>query len=113
MNLLLLLEACGGAHWLARRCESYGHQVKLIPAQYVKPYVKTNKNDFIDADASTEASCAQICVLSLQKSELAQHVQLSEKSEQGYLKERTACMNEDWFNSSRVWDKFLREGTTT
>ena len=39
------MEACGGAHWLARRCESYGHQVRLIPAQYVKPYVKTNKND--------------------------------------------------------------------
>jgi len=31
--VIIAMEACGGAHWLARRCESYGHQVKLIPAQ--------------------------------------------------------------------------------
>ncbi|KOE85778.1 hypothetical protein ACX03_12990 [Vibrio parahaemolyticus] len=42
------MESCGGSHWLARKCQSYGHVVKLTPAQYVKPYVKTNKNDFID-----------------------------------------------------------------
>ncbi len=52
----IAMEACGGCHWLARKCASYGHQIKLIPAQYVKPYVKTNKNDFIDADAIAEAA---------------------------------------------------------
>ena len=38
------MEACGGSHWLARKCQEFGHKVLLIPPQYVKPYVKTNKN---------------------------------------------------------------------
>ena len=53
---LIAFEACGGAHWLARVCQRHGHQTKLIPPQYVKPYVKGNKNDFIDADAIPEAA---------------------------------------------------------
>lgn len=48
---LIAMLACCGAHWLARKCQEYGHQVKLIPPQYVKPYVKAHKNDFIDAAA--------------------------------------------------------------
>ncbi len=87
------MEACGGAHWLARRCESYGHQVKLIPAQYVKPYVKTNKNDFIDADAIAEASMRPNMRFVSPKSELAQVCTVVRKIRAGYLKERTACMN--------------------
>ena len=39
----------------AARCEKQGHDVKLIPAQFVKPFVKSNKNDFIDAEAIAEA----------------------------------------------------------
>jgi transposase len=50
------MEACGGSHWLARKCQEFGHKVKLKPPQYVKPYVKTNKNDYIDADAIAEAA---------------------------------------------------------
>ena len=52
----IAMEACGGSHWLARKCQEFGHKVLLIPPQYVKPYVKTNKNDFIDADAIAEAT---------------------------------------------------------
>jgi len=47
------MESCGGSHWLARKCQEFEHKALLIPPQYVKPYVKTNKNDFIDADAAT------------------------------------------------------------
>jgi transposase len=50
---LIGMEACGGAHFLARALREQGHEVRLIPAQYVKPYVKTNKNDYIDAEAVT------------------------------------------------------------
>ncbi|HHX8603710.1 transposase [Vibrio alginolyticus] len=39
----IAFEPCGGAYWLARKCSVYGHQVRLIPPQYVKPYVKGNK----------------------------------------------------------------------
>ena len=66
------MESCGGSHWLARKCKSYGHTVKLIPAQYVKPYVKTNKNDFIDADAIAEASTRPSMRFTSPKAEEAQ-----------------------------------------
>jgi len=52
---LIGMEACGGAHFLGRALRAQGHEVRLMPAQYVKPYVKTNKNDFIDAEAIAEA----------------------------------------------------------
>jgi transposase len=49
------MEACGGAHYWARRVREHGHTVKLMAPQYVKPYVKTNKNDMRDAAAIAEA----------------------------------------------------------
>jgi transposase len=49
------MEACGGAHFLSRALREQGHDVRLMPTQYVKPYVKTNKNDYIDAEACAEA----------------------------------------------------------
>ena len=52
---LIGMEACGGAHFLGRTLRAQGHDVKLIPAQFVKPFVKSNKNDFIDAEAIAEA----------------------------------------------------------
>ena len=52
---LIGMEACGGSHFLGRALREQGHEVRLIPAQYVKPYVKTNKSDYIDAEAIAEA----------------------------------------------------------
>ena len=52
---LIGMEACGSAHHWARKLESYGHTVKLMAPQFVKPYVKTNKNDMADAEAICEA----------------------------------------------------------
>ena len=52
---LIGMEACGGSHFLGRALREQGHEVRLIPAQYVKPFVKTNKNDYIDAEAIAEA----------------------------------------------------------
>ena len=52
---LIGMEACCGAHFLGRALREQGHEVRLMPAQYVKPYVKTNKNDYIDAEAIAEA----------------------------------------------------------
>ena len=49
------MEACSGAHFLGRALREQGHNVKLIPAQFVKPFVKSNKNDFLDAEAIAEA----------------------------------------------------------
>ena len=52
---LIGMEACSGAHFLGRILQEQGHDVKLIPAQFVKPFVKSNKNDFLDAEAIAEA----------------------------------------------------------
>ena len=50
------MEACAGAHYWARLFQSYGHEVRLIAPQFVKPYVKSNKNDAVDAEAICEAA---------------------------------------------------------
>ena len=52
---LIGLEACAGAHHLARTLHAQGHDVRLMPGQYVKPFVKTHKNDLTDAEAIAEA----------------------------------------------------------
>jgi transposase len=52
---LIGMEACGGAHFLGRALREQGHEVRLMPAQYVKPYVQTNKSDYLDAEAIAEA----------------------------------------------------------
>lgn len=52
---LIGVEACGSAHYWARELGKLGHTVRLMPPQYVKPYVKTNKNDANDAEAICEA----------------------------------------------------------
>ena len=49
------MEACGSAHFWARKLSELGHTVKLMAPQFVKPYVKTNKNDARDAEAICEA----------------------------------------------------------
>jgi transposase len=49
------MEACSGSHFLGKALRAQGHEVRLMPAQYVKPYVKTNKSDYIDAEAIAEA----------------------------------------------------------
>jgi transposase len=48
---LVGIEACPGAHHWARELQALGHEVRLIPPQYVKPFIKTNKNDAADAEA--------------------------------------------------------------
>jgi transposase len=49
------MEACGSAHYWARLFISFGHKVKLIAPQFIKPFVKSNKNDAVDAEAVCEA----------------------------------------------------------
>jgi transposase len=52
---LIGIEACSGAHFLGATLRDQGHDVRLIPAQFVKPFVKSNKNDYLDAEAIAEA----------------------------------------------------------
>ncbi len=50
------MESCAGSQWIARKIQALGHRVRLIPAQFVKPYVKSNKTDIIDEEAIAEAA---------------------------------------------------------
>ncbi|MEL7631851.1 IS110 family transposase [Pectobacterium aroidearum] len=52
----VVMEACAGAHFMARRIAAFGHDSKLISPQFVRPFVKSNKNDFVDAEAICEAA---------------------------------------------------------
>lgn len=52
---LIGMEACCGAHHLGAALAAQGHQVRLIPPQFVRPFVKSNKNDYNDAEAIAEA----------------------------------------------------------
>jgi transposase len=52
---LIGMEACRGAHFLGRALREQRLEGQLVPAQYVKPYVKTNKSDYLDAEAIAEA----------------------------------------------------------
>src|SRR5262245_41860915 len=52
---LVGMEACVGAHHLSRRLRALGHDARLMPAKYVRPYSKGQKNDFRDAEAIAEA----------------------------------------------------------
>ena len=55
---LVAMEACASAHHWGRELQKRGYQVKLIAAQFVKAYVKSNKNDRVDAHAVCQDSCS-------------------------------------------------------
>jgi transposase len=56
---LIGMEACSGAHFMGAALRDQGHDMRLIPAQFVKPFLKSNKNDFLDAEAIAEAVARQ------------------------------------------------------
>jgi len=53
---IVAMEACGGCHYWAREISRFGHEVRLLPPIYVKPFVKRNKTDSADAEAVSEAA---------------------------------------------------------
>ncbi len=55
-SCVVAMEACGSAHYWGREAQAIGHEIKLIPPIYVKPFVKRHKNDTADAEATTEAA---------------------------------------------------------
>ncbi|WP_281645998.1 transposase [Parendozoicomonas sp. Alg238-R29] len=71
----------------------YGHEAKLLPPQYVKPYVKTNKNDFTDADAIAEAATRPSMRFVSMKSEQTQAIAALHRRRNGYVKDRKGWMS--------------------
>jgi transposase len=91
---LIGVEACGSAHYWARKLLAMGHEVKLMPPQYVKPYVKTHKNDAVDAAAICEAVTRPTMRFVAVKSEEQQALLALHRVRQGFVKDRTAHSNQ-------------------
>ena len=91
---LIGMEACGGAHYWAREFRELGHEVKLMSPQYVKPYVKSNKNDYNDAEAICEAVCRPNMRFVGIKEVAQQDVQSLHRIRSGFLQARTRVVNQ-------------------
>jgi transposase len=91
---LIGMEACGSAHHWARKLQGFGHTVRLMAPQFVKPYVKTNKNDIADAEAICEAVARPNMRFVPVKSVEQQAVLALHRVRQGLVKARTAQANQ-------------------
>src|SRR5262252_1558365 len=88
------IEACGGAHYWARRFREYGHEVKHMAPQFVKPYVKSNKNDSRDAEAIAAAVTRPTMRFVPIKDVAQQDIQALHRVRERLMGERTALVNE-------------------
>jgi len=91
---LVGMEACAGAHNWGRELKKLGFEVKLMPPKYVKPYVKTNKNDTNDAEACAEAVTRPTMRFVSIKSEFQQELTQLHRVRERLVKSRTALVNE-------------------
>lgn len=90
---LIGLEACGSAQYWRRELERLGHTVRLMNPRYVKPYVKSQKNDLYDAEAICEAVSKPNMRFVPPKSLEQQDLQAAHRIRQGLISERTAVVN--------------------
>ena len=88
------MEACSGAHHWARELQSRGYTVKLMPPQFVKPYVKSNKNDARDAEAICEAMSRPSMRFVTVKTVAQQDIQATHRIRAELITQRTAKANQ-------------------
>jgi len=93
-HCIVAMESCPGSQHWGRRFAERGHEVRLIPAQFVKPYLKGNKNDFNDAEAIAEsASRASMRFVPLKNAEQLE-LQATHRVRERFVSERTAVVNQ-------------------
>src|SRR5918994_1865276 len=88
------MEACCGAHHLGRVLRDQGHQVRLMSPEYVRPYVKAQKNDDRDAEAIAEAATRPTMRFVVLKSEAQLDMQTLHRARDRAVGERTSLMNQ-------------------
>ena len=88
------MEACASAHHWARELQQRGYRVKLIGAPFVKPYVKSNKNDLVDAEAICEAMSRPGMRFVTVKSVEQQYIQAAHRVREELVDQRTAKSNQ-------------------
>jgi transposase len=91
---LVAMEACGSAHYWARMFRDFGHEVRLIAPQFVKPFVKSNKNDAVDAEAICEAAQRPNMRFVAIKTLEQQDIQATHRMRSLTVEERTALVNQ-------------------
>jgi transposase len=91
---VVVMEACAGAHYMARKLATFGHQVKLISPQFVRPFVKSNKNDFVDAEAICEAASRPAMRFVTPKTEAQQTLSALHRVRESLIRDRTKSSNQ-------------------
>jgi transposase len=89
----VVMEACGGAHFMAQQAAKQGHTAKLIAPHLVRPYVKSNKNDFADAEAICEAASRPTMRFVPPKTQAQQVLAMSNSIRESFIVDRTAAAN--------------------
>lgn len=90
----VVMEACAGAHYTAREVSALGHEAKLISPQFVRPFVKSNKNDFVDAEAICEAATRPSMRFVTPKSEAQQTLSVLHRMRESLVRSRTGTINQ-------------------
>src|SRR5512144_3287200 len=90
----VVMEACAGAHWIARQVASLGHQAKLISPHFVKPFRQGNKTDFADAQAICEAASRPSMRLVSPRPEAQQTVSALHRVREALIRDRTGTINQ-------------------
>jgi transposase len=85
----VVMEACAGSHHMARKLAGFGHTVRLISPQFVRPFVKSNKNDFVDAEAICEAASRPAM-----RTESQQTLSVLHRVRESMVRERTRTVNQ-------------------
>jgi len=90
----IVMEACGGANYWCRKFSTFGHEIKLISPQFVKPYVKSNKNDYNDSEGIAEAASRPGMRFVSAKNTEQQDIQSLHRIRSRLVQERTALINQ-------------------
>jgi transposase len=90
----VVMEACAGSHHMARKLAEFGHTVRLISPQFVRPFVKSNKNDFVDAEAICEAASRPAMRFVTPKTESQQTLSVLHRVRESMVRERTRTVNQ-------------------
>ena len=93
-EVIVGMEACSGANYFAKRFGDMGYDVRVVSAQFVKPYVKSNKNDFVDASAIVKAVLDPDMRFSNVKEDWQQDIMNIHRVRSRLVKQRTALGNE-------------------
>ncbi|EIW3447255.1 IS110 family transposase [Salmonella enterica] len=93
-STVVVMEACAGAHFMARRISDIGHEAKLISPQFVRPFVKSNKNDFVDAEAICEAASRPSMQFVQPRTEVQQAMRALHRVRESLIRDKVKTTNQ-------------------